>query len=159
MSWIEAIDRRIVQLVRALRWHRRGYLFESSCVNQKEPEFTSPVSSKRFMVSWDFKGRALHLVDFDRSRAIASLKSGEPVILVWFNRIHQQVASRFRCLAVSRFFKSTCLAGIRLWLSFCDKTLLWLGDCTHWSWYAFLCSHPITCTISQKRDWWFSSQS
>ncbi len=71
-------------------------MFESSCVNQKEQEFTSPVSSKRFMVWWDFKGRLLERLEFDRSRAIASLKSGEPVIRVWCDRIDQHLVGRLR---------------------------------------------------------------
>ena len=37
MSRIEAIDRRIAQLVRGLRLHRRGHLFESSCVHLLKP--------------------------------------------------------------------------------------------------------------------------
>ena len=34
---------------------------------------------------------SLDLVEFDRSRAIASLKSGEPVIPVWLDHIHKQI--------------------------------------------------------------------
>jgi hypothetical protein len=46
------------------------------------------------MVWWDFKGRSLALVEFDRLRAIVPLKSGEPVIPVWCDRIDQRVANR-----------------------------------------------------------------
>ena len=38
---------------------------------------------------------AIDLVELDRSRAIASLKAGEPVIPVWLDQIHQQVTIRF----------------------------------------------------------------
>ncbi|MEG4421397.1 hypothetical protein QUA70_22820 [Microcoleus sp. LAD1_D5] len=59
-------------------------------------EFTSPVSAERFMVWWDLKGRSLDLVEFDRSKAIASLNSGEPVIRVWCDRIDQYLVGRLR---------------------------------------------------------------
>jgi hypothetical protein len=36
---------------------------------------------------------AIDLVEFDMARAIASLKSGEPVIPVGLDKIHEQVAS------------------------------------------------------------------
>jgi len=39
--------------------------------------------------------RAIYLVEFDRSRA-RILKNLVPVMPVWFNRIHQQVASRLK---------------------------------------------------------------
>jgi len=40
--------------------------------------------------------RSLYLVEFDMARAIASLKSGEPVILVWCDRIHQRLAGKLK---------------------------------------------------------------
>lgn len=46
------------------------------------------------MLWWDSKERSLELVEFDLEKAIASLKAGEPVIPVWLDRIHQQLASR-----------------------------------------------------------------
>jgi hypothetical protein len=46
------------------------------------------------MVWWDVKGRSLALVDFDRSRAIASLKSGEPGIPVWLDVIYEPLNNR-----------------------------------------------------------------
>ncbi len=61
---------------------------------EKEPEFTNPASEKRFMLWWDKQERSLQLVEFDLERAIASLKSGEPVIPVWLDRIHQRLASK-----------------------------------------------------------------
>ncbi|HBE20754.1 MAG TPA: MerR family transcriptional regulator, partial [Cyanobacteria bacterium UBA11367] len=61
---------------------------------EKEPEFANPASEKRFMLWWDKQERSLQLVEFDLERAIASLKSGEPVIPVWLDRIHQRLASK-----------------------------------------------------------------
>ena len=46
------------------------------------------------MLCWDSKKRSLQLVEFDLESAIASLKSGEPVIPVWLDLIHQGVASK-----------------------------------------------------------------
>lgn len=40
--------------------------------------------------------RSLYLVEFDMARAIASLKSGEPVIPVWCDRIHQHLAGKLK---------------------------------------------------------------
>lgn len=37
------------------------------------------------------KKRSLDLVEFALSRAITSLKAGQPVIPVWLNLIHQQL--------------------------------------------------------------------
>jgi hypothetical protein len=37
---------------------------------------------------------AIDLVEFDMARAMASLKSGEPVIPVWLDKIDEQVASK-----------------------------------------------------------------
>ena len=61
-------------------------------LREKEPEFTNSVSLGRWC--WDSKKRSLKLVEFDLESAIASLKSGQPVIPVWLDRIHQGVASK-----------------------------------------------------------------
>jgi len=46
------------------------------------------------MVGWDSKKRSLKLVEFDLESAIACLKSGQPVIPVWLDRIHQGLATK-----------------------------------------------------------------
>ncbi|MEG5018129.1 MULTISPECIES: hypothetical protein [unclassified Microcoleus] len=38
--------------------------------------------------------RSLQLVEFDWESAIASLKTGQPVIPVWLDHIHQGLASK-----------------------------------------------------------------
>lgn len=63
-------------------------------LQEKQPEFTHPASRERFMLWWDKQERSLELVEFDLEKAIASLKSGQPVIPLWLDRIHQQVSSR-----------------------------------------------------------------
>jgi hypothetical protein len=62
-------------------------------LRENEPEFTHPVSPWRFMLWWNSL-MAIDLVEFDMARAIVSLKSGEPVIPVWCDRIHQRLVSR-----------------------------------------------------------------
>jgi DNA-binding transcriptional MerR regulator len=76
-----------------------GLSFETAAttlknLKEKEPEFTNPERQRRFMLGWDAKERSLQLVEFDLEIAIASLKSGELVIPVWLDQIHQRVASR-----------------------------------------------------------------
>jgi DNA-binding transcriptional MerR regulator len=63
-------------------------------LREKEPEFTNSVSLGRFMLFWDSKERSLQLVEFDLESAIASLKTGQPVIPVWLDQIHQGLASK-----------------------------------------------------------------
>jgi len=67
------------------RWQR---------LRENEPEFTNAVPLGRFMLCWNSKKRSLKLVEFDLESAIAFLKSGQPVIPVWLDRIHQGVASK-----------------------------------------------------------------
>lgn len=60
----------------------------------KETEFANPAVSRRFMLQWDGQRRSLELVEFDLERANASLKEGQPVILLWLDTIHQQLATK-----------------------------------------------------------------
>ena len=60
-------------------------------LTENEPEFTNPVSPGWFIL-WCNSFMAIDLVEFDMARAIGSLKSGELVIPVWCDRIHQQWA-------------------------------------------------------------------
>lgn len=63
-------------------------------LKEKEPTFADPAVSQRFMLQWDGKKRSLELVAFDVEKAITSVKAGEPLIPLWLDRIHQQVASK-----------------------------------------------------------------
>ncbi|MBE9229975.1 MerR family transcriptional regulator [Phormidium sp. LEGE 05292] len=76
-----------------------GLSFETAAttlkqLQEKQPKFTNPASQERFMLSWNRQERSLQLVEFDLEKAIISLKSGQPVIPVWLDTIHQHVASR-----------------------------------------------------------------
>ncbi|CAD5984626.1 MerR family transcriptional regulator [Planktothrix agardhii] len=76
-----------------------GLSFEAAAttvkrLEEKQPEFTNPSSQERFMLWWNQQERSLQLVDFDMESAIASLKSGQPVIPVWLDQIHHRLASK-----------------------------------------------------------------
>ncbi|MGA9381026.1 MAG: hypothetical protein WBV73_19850 [Phormidium sp.] len=76
-----------------------GLSFETAAttlkqLQEKQPEFTNPASQGRFMLWWDQQERSLQLVEFDLEKAIASLKSGEPVIPVWLDQINQRLANQ-----------------------------------------------------------------
>lgn len=46
------------------------------------------------MLAWNPLKRSLHLVEFDLEEAIASLKSGQPVIPLWLDAIHEELMKR-----------------------------------------------------------------
>jgi DNA-binding transcriptional MerR regulator len=61
-------------------------------LKDKEPEFFNPKTTRRLMLAWNAKTRSLELVEFDLEEAIASLKSGQPVIPLWLDAIHDSLA-------------------------------------------------------------------
>jgi DNA-binding transcriptional MerR regulator len=61
-------------------------------LKDKEPEFFNPKTARRLMLAWNAKTRSLELVEFDLEEAIASLKSGQPVIPLWLDAIHEELA-------------------------------------------------------------------
>ncbi len=61
-------------------------------LKDKEPEFFNPKTARRLMLTWNAKTRSLKLVEFDLEEAIASLKSGQPVIPLWLDAIHEELA-------------------------------------------------------------------
>lgn len=63
-------------------------------LKDKEPEFFNPEKARRLMLAWNAKMRSLELVEFDWEDAIASLKSGRPVIPLWLDAIHEALAKR-----------------------------------------------------------------
>jgi DNA-binding transcriptional MerR regulator len=63
-------------------------------LKDKEPEFFNPEKARRLMLAWNAKMRSLELVEFDWEDAIASLKSGHPVIPLWLDAIHEELAKR-----------------------------------------------------------------
>jgi hypothetical protein len=63
-------------------------------LKDKEPEFFNPEKARRLMLAWNAKTRSLELVEFDWEDAIASLKSGQPVIPLWLDAIHEKLATR-----------------------------------------------------------------
>jgi len=63
-------------------------------LKDKEPEFFNPEKARRLMLAWNAKTRSLKLVEFDWEEAIASLKSGQPVIPLWLDAIHDSLKKR-----------------------------------------------------------------
>ncbi|AFZ20480.1 MerR family transcriptional regulator [Allocoleopsis franciscana] len=63
-------------------------------LKDKEPEFFNPEKARRWMLAWNSKMRSLKLLEFDLEDAIASLKSGQPVIPLWLDAIHEELTKR-----------------------------------------------------------------
>jgi DNA-binding transcriptional MerR regulator len=63
-------------------------------LKDKEPEFFNPEKARRWMLAWNSKMRSLKLVEFDLEDAITSLKSGQPVIPLWLDAIHEELTKR-----------------------------------------------------------------
>lgn len=63
-------------------------------LREKEPEFSNPEKARRLMLAWNAKTRSLKLVEFDLEEAIASLKSGQPVIPLCLDAIHKELTKR-----------------------------------------------------------------
>jgi hypothetical protein len=59
-----------------------------------EPRFVEPQVKRRFMLKWEEKVGKLQLVEFDKEGAIAFLDSGQPVIPLWMEEIHQRLQSQ-----------------------------------------------------------------
>ena len=78
-------------------WLSVGLSFEVAAkalqaLKQKAPDFSDPVVQKRFMLVWNRENKDLGLEEFEREDAIAFLDKGQPVIPVWLDEIHQQLA-------------------------------------------------------------------
>lgn len=78
-------------------WLSVGLSFEVAAkalqvLKQKAPDFSDPVVQKRFMLVWNRENKDLRLEEFERKDAIASLDKGQPVIPVWLDDIHHQLA-------------------------------------------------------------------
>jgi DNA-binding transcriptional MerR regulator len=91
----------LIELAVMEYWLSVGLSFEAAAralqaLKQKAPDFSDPVMQKRFMLVWDKEKKDLKLEEFEREDAIASLDKGQPVIPVWLDRIHQQLARRLR---------------------------------------------------------------
>jgi hypothetical protein len=63
-------------------------------LKDKEPELFNPEKAGRWMLARNSKMRSLKLVEFDLEDAIASLKSGQPVIPLWLDAIHEELTKR-----------------------------------------------------------------
>lgn len=65
-------------------------------LKEQEPELSNPSGARHFMFWRDSAERSLELVEFDLERALTSRGSGQPVILVWLDAIHQGLVRRLK---------------------------------------------------------------
>jgi type I restriction enzyme, R subunit len=65
-------------------------------LRETEPEFFKQKGAKRFMLSRNSSDESLELNEFNWQEAIASLKSGQPVIPMWLDRIHRRLHQKLR---------------------------------------------------------------
>ncbi|MEP0857885.1 MerR family transcriptional regulator [Trichocoleus sp. DQ-U1] len=82
-------------------WLSVGLSFEVAAralqaLKHKAPDFSDPVVQKRFMLVWNRKEKDFRLEEFEREEAISSIDNGQPVIPVWLDEIHQQLAVRLK---------------------------------------------------------------
>ncbi len=63
-------------------------------VRKEEPLFFQPSQTKRFAISRSLTDESLTLGEFNLPDAIASVKSGQPVIPLWLDRIHQRLRQK-----------------------------------------------------------------
>lgn len=65
-------------------------------LKDKEPEFSNPTGTRRFMLWRETQEQELELVEFDLELAIASVASGQPAIPLWLDAIYQRLVRRLK---------------------------------------------------------------
>ncbi len=63
-------------------------------VKKEEPNFFESTQTKKFALSRSVTEESLTLEEFNSAKAIASIKSGQPVIPLWLERIHRRLRER-----------------------------------------------------------------
>ncbi|WP_081942816.1 EcoAI/FtnUII family type I restriction enzme subunit R [Myxosarcina sp. GI1] len=63
-------------------------------VKKEEPEFFKPTQTRKFAISRNLTDETLTFAEFNFSDAIASVKSGQPVIPLWLERIHRRLRQK-----------------------------------------------------------------
>lgn len=97
----------LVELAAMVYWLSVGLSFDIACdtlktLREKEPELFSSGKGKRFMLLSQAQERSplgvtkvsLELMEYDRTKAIASIDEGKPVIPVWLDVIYQQLRQK-----------------------------------------------------------------
>ncbi|MBD2345818.1 MerR family transcriptional regulator [Anabaena subtropica] len=97
----------LVELAAMVYWLSVGLSFDIACetlktLRDEEPELFSSGTGKRFMLLLEAQERSplgvpkvsLALMEYDRTKAIASLDEGKPVIPVWLDVIYQQLRQK-----------------------------------------------------------------
>ncbi|ABA20784.1 Possible Transcriptional Regulator, MerR family [Trichormus variabilis ATCC 29413] len=99
----------LVELAAMVYWLSVGLSFDIACetlktLKDQEPELFSSGTGRRFMLLSEAQERSplgapkisLELMEFDRTKAIASLDEGKPVIPVWLDEIYQQLQQKLK---------------------------------------------------------------
>lgn len=89
----------LVELAAMVYWLSVGLSFDIACetlktLREEEPELFSLGIGRRFMLLSEAQERSLELMEYDRTKAIASLDEGKPVIPVWLDVIYQGLANK-----------------------------------------------------------------
>lgn len=89
----------LVELAAMVYWLSVGLSFDIACetlktLREEEPELFSSGKGKRFMLLSEAQERSLELMEYDRTKAIASIDEGKPVIPVWLDVIYQQLRQK-----------------------------------------------------------------
>ncbi|MCF4967858.1 MerR family transcriptional regulator [Nostoc sp. CMAA1605] len=89
----------LVELAAMVYWLSVGLSFDIACetlkmLKDQEPELFSSGKGKRFMLLSEAQERSLELMEYDRTKAIASLDEGKPVIPIWLDVIYQQLRQK-----------------------------------------------------------------
>jgi len=99
----------LVELAAMVYWLSVGLSFDIACetlktLKDQEPELFSSGTGRRFMLLSETQKRSplgvpkisLELMEYDRTKAIASLDEGKPVIPVWLDEIYQQLQQKLK---------------------------------------------------------------
>jgi len=89
----------LVELAAMVYWLSVGLSFDIACetlktLKDEEPELFSSGTGRRFMLLPETQKQSLALMEYDRTKAIASLDEGKPVIPVWLDIIYRRLESQ-----------------------------------------------------------------
>ena len=90
-------------------------------VKKEEPEFFQPSQTKKFAISRNLTDESLTLSEFHWEEAIASLKSGQPVIPLWLDRIHRRLRLKLAKMGKIEKLEEKKIASINNEANTCRK--------------------------------------
>ena len=90
-------------------------------IKKEEPEFFQPSQTKKFAISRNLTDESLTLGEFRWEEAIASLKSGQPVIPLWLDRIHRRLRLKLAKMGKIEELEAKKIASISNETNTCRK--------------------------------------